>query len=190
VVWRQLAVVTDTATMQLQRAVLCMLLLLHVHGCLQHAPASSLPSSNWRAGRSIASCAQVPQLQQQHHSLKVQQCRCRQCTYVALLRVSVSAIQPASSTKCHTCHCTVLLSCRPSKDPRFDQTIGGKSFSNEAYSRRYAFLYDEVLPQERAALKQQLKVRALPGVSEIPYVTRLVTCHIAHGRCMRQLLAG
>jgi hypothetical protein len=49
-------------------------------------------------------------------------------------------------------------SCRPSKDPRFDQTIGGKSFSNEAYSRRYAFLYDEVLPQERAALKQQLKV--------------------------------
>lgn len=53
----------------------------------------------------------------------------------------------------------LLLSCRPSKDPRFDQTIGGKSFSNEAYSRRYAFLYDEVLPQERAALKQQLKVR-------------------------------
>jgi hypothetical protein len=55
----------------------------------------------------------------------------------------------------------VLLSRRPSKDPRFDQTIGGKLFSNEAYSRRYAFLYDEVLPQERAALKQQLKVRAL-----------------------------
>jgi hypothetical protein len=117
--------------------------------------------------------------------VKVQQCRCRQCTYVAVLRVSVSATQLASSTMCQTCHCTVLLSCRPSKDPRFDQTIGGKSFSNEAYSRRYAFLYDEVLPQERAALKQQLKVRALPGVSKV-----LLTCHSASCRCMCQLLAG
>ncbi|WIA41240.1 hypothetical protein OEZ86_004852 [Tetradesmus obliquus] len=52
---------------------------------------------------------------------------------------------------------------QPSKDPRFDQTIGGKSFSNEAYSRRYAFLYDEVLPQERAALKQQLKKEKSEG---------------------------
>lgn len=47
---------------------------------------------------------------------------------------------------------------RPSKDPRFDSSIGGKAFSNDAYAKRYAFLYDEVLPQERAALKQQLKV--------------------------------
>jgi hypothetical protein len=30
--------------------------------------------------------------------------------------------------------------------------------------KRYAFLYDEVLPAERAALKQRLKVRAAAGV--------------------------
>ncbi|KAI8470143.1 MAG: hypothetical protein J3K34DRAFT_393614 [Monoraphidium minutum] len=44
-------------------------------------------------------------------------------------------------------------------DPRFDASIGGSSNPKEAERerKRYAFLYDEVLPRERAALKQRLK---------------------------------
>lgn len=48
-------------------------------------------------------------------------------------------------------------------DPRFDAALGGGVPSNprelEAQRKRYSFLYDEVIPAERAALKQRLKVR-------------------------------
>jgi ribosomal RNA-processing protein 36 len=46
------------------------------------------------------------------------------------------------------------------KDPRFEATIGGKAFSKDDFGRRYAFLFDDVLPAERSELKKQLKVRA------------------------------
>lgn len=48
--------------------------------------------------------------------------------------------------------------CRGGKDPRFDSTIGGKPFNQDEFARRYKFLYDDVLPQERADLKKQLRV--------------------------------
>lgn len=47
---------------------------------------------------------------------------------------------------------------RPSKDPRFDATIGGKQFNKDAFAKRYSFLYEDVIPQDRAKLKEQLKV--------------------------------
>lgn len=43
------------------------------------------------------------------------------------------------------------------KDPRFDSTIGGKPFHQDEFARRYKFLYDDVLPQERADLKKQMR---------------------------------
>ncbi len=46
---------------------------------------------------------------------------------------------------------------RPSKDPRFDATIGGKAFDRDAFAHRYSFLFDDVLPAERARLKAALK---------------------------------
>lgn len=48
--------------------------------------------------------------------------------------------------------------CRPSKDPRFEATIGGKQFNKDAFAKRYSFLYNDVIPQERARLKELLKV--------------------------------
>lgn len=53
--------------------------------------------------------------------------------------------------------------CRGGKDPRFDSTIGGKPFHQDEFARRYKFLYDDVLPQERADLKKQLRVSWEPG---------------------------
>eukprot|EP00879_Flechtneria_rotunda_P027420 GHRR01029371.1.p1 GENE.GHRR01029371.1~~GHRR01029371.1.p1 ORF type:complete len:157 (+),score=54.15 GHRR01029371.1:173-643(+) len=44
------------------------------------------------------------------------------------------------------------------KDPRFEPTVGGKPFDKQVFAKRYSFLYNDVLPEERAKLKQQLKV--------------------------------
>lgn len=44
------------------------------------------------------------------------------------------------------------------KDPRFDSTIGGKPFHQDEFAKRYSFLYNDVLPGERADLKKQIKV--------------------------------
>eukprot|EP00879_Flechtneria_rotunda_P021803 GHRR01022991.1.p1 GENE.GHRR01022991.1~~GHRR01022991.1.p1 ORF type:complete len:285 (+),score=98.94 GHRR01022991.1:173-1027(+) len=43
------------------------------------------------------------------------------------------------------------------KDPRFEPTVGGKPFDKQVFAKRYSFLYNDVLPEERAKLKQQLK---------------------------------
>jgi len=50
-----------------------------------------------------------------------------------------------------------------SRDPRFDEAVAGAggSVTDSAFRKRYAFLYDEQLPQEKAQLKAQLKVRSL-----------------------------
>ena len=50
-----------------------------------------------------------------------------------------------------------------SRDPRFDEAVAGAggSVTDSAFRKRYAFLYDEQLPQEKAQLKAQLKVRPL-----------------------------
>jgi hypothetical protein len=48
-------------------------------------------------------------------------------------------------------------------DPRFDPGVAGGPSNpqdQERQRKRYAFLYDEVVPQEVAALKQRLKVGA------------------------------
>lgn len=42
------------------------------------------------------------------------------------------------------------------RDPRFESLSAGQ-YSEEQFKRRYAFLYDEKLPQERADLKAALK---------------------------------
>lgn len=48
--------------------------------------------------------------------------------------------------------------CSGGKDPRFDASIGGKPFHQDAFAKRYKFLFDDVLPQERSDLKKQMKV--------------------------------
>jgi ribosomal RNA-processing protein 36 len=50
-----------------------------------------------------------------------------------------------------------------SRDPRFDEAVAGAggSVTDSAFRKRYAFLYDEQLPQEKAQLKALLKVRSL-----------------------------
>ncbi|KAL4432830.1 hypothetical protein ABPG77_008156 [Micractinium sp. CCAP 211/92] len=45
---------------------------------------------------------------------------------------------------------------REVRDPRFESLSAGQ-YSEEQFKRRYAFLYDEKLPQERAELKAALK---------------------------------
>jgi hypothetical protein len=51
------------------------------------------------------------------------------------------------------CHCS------NGRDPRFDQVLlPAKPGDKEAAAKRYSFLYDDVLPQEKATLKQRLKV--------------------------------
>eukprot|EP00878_Enallax_costatus_P016274 GHUV01017071.1.p1 GENE.GHUV01017071.1~~GHUV01017071.1.p1 ORF type:complete len:227 (+),score=81.86 GHUV01017071.1:193-873(+) len=52
---------------------------------------------------------------------------------------------------------------QPSKDPRFDATIGGKQFDKDAFAKRYSFLYNDVIPQERARLKELLKKEKREG---------------------------
>ncbi|KAF8062657.1 ribosomal RNA processing protein 36 [Scenedesmus sp. PABB004] len=51
----------------------------------------------------------------------------------------------------------------PAKDPRFDATIGGAPFDRARFAARYGFLYDEVLPAERAAVKDALKKEKREG---------------------------
>jgi len=51
-------------------------------------------------------------------------------------------------------------------DPRFDVSISGGAPSPQDLERqrkRYAFIYDDVLPKERAVLKQRLQVRVGSG---------------------------
>lgn len=49
--------------------------------------------------------------------------------------------------------------CSNGRDPRFDEVLHpAKPGDKDAAAKRYSFLYDEVLPQEKAALKQRLKV--------------------------------
>jgi hypothetical protein len=50
-----------------------------------------------------------------------------------------------------------LMTHRQGKDPRFEP-LRSDSERNAA-ARRYAFLYDDVLAQERSQLKQAVKVR-------------------------------
>ena len=66
--------------------------------------------------------------------------------------------------------------CRESVDPRFEMSfqpgsavVSGKkaslqpSSSNRHAERNYAFLYDEVIPEERKTLKDKMKVRRCQG---------------------------
>lgn len=55
--------------------------------------------------------------------------------------------------------CIVLIRCSTARDPRFDTNIGPGAFNKDKFRKQYAFLYDDVLPQEKATLKEQLKVR-------------------------------
>lgn len=41
-------------------------------------------------------------------------------------------------------------------DPRFDDLAG--RYREETFKKRYSFLYDEQLPEEKAQLKKQMKV--------------------------------
>lgn len=63
------------------------------------------------------------------------------------------------------CSCCLTKNCllkwrsvydRRSRDPRFDDTIA--TFKDDAFKKRYAFLYDEQLPQEKEELKKSMKV--------------------------------
>eukprot|EP00877_Chromochloris_zofingiensis_P009127 jgi/Chrzof1/4468/Cz14g14110.t1 len=53
--------------------------------------------------------------------------------------------------------CIVLIRCSTARDPRFDTNIGPGAFNKDKFRKQYAFLYDDVLPQEKATLKEQLK---------------------------------
>ena len=41
-------------------------------------------------------------------------------------------------------------------DPRFDDLAG--KYKDEVFKRRYSFIYDEQLPQEKVSLKKGMKV--------------------------------
>ena len=52
-------------------------------------------------------------------------------------------------------------------DPRFDDLAG--KYRDEAFKKRYAFLYDEQLPQEKAEVKKQVKVSATTKHLRVPH---------------------
>lgn len=74
-------------------------------------------------------------------------------------------LYPAASTS--ACPLLALIrsslrfACRERKDPRFEDLSG--RYDPGRFRKQYAFLYDEALPQERAAVKAKLKVFVLPA---------------------------
>ena len=50
--------------------------------------------------------------------------------------------------------------CSSGRDPRFDATVNTRPLDKLAAAKRYSFLYDEVLPQEKTKLRERLAVSA------------------------------
>ena len=70
--------------------------------------------------------------------------------------------RPASACLLPALNCLSLRSaCRERKDPRFEDLSG--RYDPGRFRKQYAFLYDEALPQERAAVKAKLKVLLRPA---------------------------
>lgn len=55
-------------------------------------------------------------------------------------------------------YATTNCVCREGRDPRFAATARRSDADTEVAAKRYAFLYTDVLPKEKAALKAALKV--------------------------------
>lgn len=66
---------------------------------------------------------------------------------------------------------------QPHKDPRFESLSG--HFDKDKFRKQYSFLYNEVMPAEKAALKKQLKKESSEAgrrAAQVSTVTALCLC--------------